>query len=344
MRKRLWIAAVLAAPSSSLIGQSAVISGTAKDCFVPGQEQAVRALGVSAFDPASNKNLVAVLRSLDTLVKSFGLDDEAGVSRWNSDYAKLKTLWTTAAPLAHDSTSQSGRYSLTVPLMDSVLVLGFTEVEDEIYYYQYRMVGARSNVSLLLDMSKGGCGLHSDVPNDGPGTIQRTAPDLMPQRQHSDTSAIASRDSALNASEDSILAKAIRENVVAPNGDTIRYLGGWMMEAGTSKVYGIDRYIKNSTLYIRIQRVVGRKPDGNAIWLTRARLRLPPMDSTDAVTEAFCKLKGKPDSSIIAVTSTAGDSVEYHARNAWRFDRATETLREIPAAGVTCSPLNFDPD
>jgi hypothetical protein len=68
------------------------------------------------------------------------------------------------------------------------------------------------------------------------------------------------------------------------------------------------------------------------------------MDSTDVVTEAFCELNGKPDSSIIGLHSTAGDSVEYHARNAWRFDRATETLREIPAAGVTCSPINFDPD
>jgi hypothetical protein len=144
-------------------GQSVVISGKALDCFPPEDGQPMRptpieALPVKAFDPASNGNLVASLRSLDTLVRSFASDDSAGVSHWNSEYVLLERLFTTATALAIDSTSSTGSYSLTVPSMDSVLVLGFTEVEDEPSYYQYKMLGARSNVSFLLDMSKGGCG------------------------------------------------------------------------------------------------------------------------------------------------------------------------------------------
>jgi hypothetical protein len=85
-------------------------------------------------------------------------------SNWNSAYAQLKSLFTTATPLARDSTSSTGSYSLTVPARDSVLVLGLTEIEDSPSYYQYQMVGGRSNVSLLLDMSGGGCGPFRNVP------------------------------------------------------------------------------------------------------------------------------------------------------------------------------------
>jgi hypothetical protein len=143
-------------------GQSVVISGKAMDCFrpVPGQPlepYPVTTLPVKGFDPASNGNLVAVLRSMDTLGKSFALNDNAGIKRWNSDYDQLKSLFTTATALGVDSTSSTGSYSLTVPSMDSVLVLGFTEREDEDSYFRYQMVGARSNVSLLLDMRWGGC-------------------------------------------------------------------------------------------------------------------------------------------------------------------------------------------
>jgi hypothetical protein len=170
------------------------------------------------------------------------------------------------------------------------------------------MVSARTSVNFELDMSRGDC------------------------------------SAALIAPEDSILAKAIHDNVVAPNGDTIKYLGGHMMDAGASEVYDMDHYLKNRTQYIRIRRIIGRKPDGNPVLVTTARLRLPPMDSTDVVTEAFCEINGKPDPSILGLTSTFGHSVDYHARRAWRFDRATGTLREIPAAGVTCSPITADPD
>lgn len=165
------------------------------------------------------------------------------------------------------------------------------------------------------------------------------------QAKNSDPPRIASLDSAaLSAPEDSILDAGISNEGVLPNGDTVRGLGGSMMDAGASEVYGIRHYIKNGTHYLRIQRIVGRNPDGNPVWLIKARLRLPRMDSTDVVTEAFCEINGKPDHSILGLTSTFGDSVDYHARRAWRFDRATETLREIPAAGVTCSPITGDPD
>jgi hypothetical protein len=236
-------------------------------------------------------------------------------------YSRMVYLFRSSTPLARDSTTAVGTFSLPVPSSDSVLVIADADLEDD-PVYGYRMVNARTNVNFELDMSGGQCGAHATK--------------------------IASLDSAaLSAPEDSILDEGGWPNVVLPNGDTIKLLDGAMMDAGASKVYGFDRYRKNSTQYLRIQRIVGYKPPGNLdfpVWLTRARLRLPPMDSTDVVTEGLCRINGKSDPSILAIRAKVGDSVHFHARHAWRFDRATETLREIPTAGVTCALPHGDPD
>ncbi len=145
--------------------QSVVISGTVNDCNVPGNGQPmtpapIRAFPVKAFDPASNSKLVRILRSLDTLNM---IGPPPAPANWNSAYRQLKSLWASATALTHDSTSSTGSFSLTVPSMDSVLVFGFTEVEDANAYYQYHMVGGRSNVSVLFDMAGGECGPASDT-------------------------------------------------------------------------------------------------------------------------------------------------------------------------------------
>jgi len=141
--------------------QSVIISGRVMDCLMPGQQYDVQAFPVKAFDPASNGKLVGLLRSRDTL--TFFTGPPASRARANSEYYQLKSLFTTATALALDSTSSTGRYSLTVPSMDSVLVFGFDEREDMPEYYLYRIVGGRSNVSALFDMAGGGCGPVSDT-------------------------------------------------------------------------------------------------------------------------------------------------------------------------------------
>ena len=95
--------------------------------------------------------------------------------------------------------------------------------------------------------------------------------------------------------------------------------------------------------YLRITRTIGHKPDGRAIFSTRARLRLPPTDSTEEiVTEGLCLVDGKEDRSVIGIAGMVGDSVQWQARHAWRFDLPSETLREIPTAGVTCAHVIVD--
>jgi Na+-transporting NADH:ubiquinone oxidoreductase subunit NqrF len=126
-----------------------------------GQEYAVKGFPVKAFDPATNGRLLGLLRSSDTL--TFFSGPPASRARANSEYDQLASLFTTAKALALDSTSSTGNYSMTVPSMDSVLVFGFEEREDMPEYYQYYMIGGRSNVSVLFDMAGGDCGPAGDT-------------------------------------------------------------------------------------------------------------------------------------------------------------------------------------
>jgi len=186
------------------------------------------------------------------------------------------------------------------------------------------------------------CGSHEKQESSDPATVALPDSAAMPRVQNSDSSGITSRDSALTASEDSILDVTDFGKGVLPNGDTIKsYLDGEMMDGGSSKVYGYDHYRKNSTQYLRIVKIVGRKPNGDPISRTALRLRLPPADSAGRVTEGLCLVNGKPDRSILAIVDSVGESWgtsdHFPARHAWRFDQANETLREIPAAGVRCA-------
>ena len=164
------------------------------------------------------------------------------------------------------------------------------------------------------------------------------------QPQHSDSLAITKPDSAaLAAYEDSVLDTLRAPSVVTPDGDTLTPLGGIMMEAEGAKDYGIDEYTKNGIHFLRITRTIGRNPNGYPIFSTRARLRLPRMDSTEElVREGLCLVNGKEDRLVIGIAGIVGDSVEYQARHAWRFNLSNEKLQEIPTAGVTCGHVTID--
>jgi hypothetical protein len=87
--------------------------------------------------------------------------------------------------------------------------------------------------------------------SDSPALSQATNPK---------PSTIVSPDSSsLIAPEDSILDElGAGEGAVLPNGDTIKRRGGYLI----SENLGVDYYTKNGTRYLRIQRLVGHKPNG----------------------------------------------------------------------------------
>lgn len=124
-----------------------------------------------------------------------------------------------------------------------------------------------------------------------------------------------------------------------PNGDTITLLGGGMIDED----YGATEYRRNGSSFLRIEKSVGRKPDGKPIWSTRARLALPQTDSSQRLLFAgMCGTDNKSDRFVLAIAVTEGDSVYRDIRHAWRFERVNETLRQIATNNVACWDIGPD--
>jgi hypothetical protein len=137
------------------------------------------------------------------------------------------------------------------------------------------------------------------------------------------------------AYEDSVLdALFPGQTMVTPSGDTLDSMAGGMLD----KEYGASEYRKNASIYVRIVRSLGHRSDGRPNWSTRVRLLLPAMDSTQGLLFAgMCGINDKSDRYILAIPAPGpGDSVYRDIRHAWRFDRATESLRAIPTTNVVC--------
>jgi hypothetical protein len=170
------------------------------------------------------------------------------------------------------------------------------------------------------------------------GTQDRT-----PQR---DSALVRISDSAaLAAYEDSVLANSpmSEDNIVLANVDTLRLIGSTSMDQQAAKDYGVDLYIRNSVHYLRVDKLVSRTPQGKAINSTIARVRLPPVDSTDEVIiEGLCSVDDTHDPLVFGIVSPDSYGVQWQASHAWRFDVSTETLREIPVLGVKCAHVVGD--
>lgn len=146
----LFAAAILGAATLP----SVTLTGAAKDCQGRTLVQ-VPGVTVAAFNPTRNKKIVDLLKSMDTAV--FADADTAAMTRFGSKYAQLIGLVTNSTALARTTSNSTGDFTLSVTTIDSALVVGYEDVEDEPNYYSYRMVGGRANNTFFLDMSRGVC-------------------------------------------------------------------------------------------------------------------------------------------------------------------------------------------
>ena len=151
---RLLIIATLIAALTAATMPDIVLTGTAKDCL--GRRYVdVAGVDIGAFDPAKNHKMIELLRVMDTAV--FNDDDTLAMPRFEAKYMRLVELATTSTALVRTASDSIGKFSLSLPPIDSVLVFGYAETEDVSFYYSYRMIAARANASFYLDMSRGEC-------------------------------------------------------------------------------------------------------------------------------------------------------------------------------------------
>jgi hypothetical protein len=167
----------------------------------------------------------------------------------------------------------------------------------------------------VLALVVSACG--GDVPEDRT-SAQATQPD----------------SAVVTAAEDSVLDALVPgRSAVTRFGDTLVHVGGGMM----GDDYAASEYRKNGATYLRMQRLLGNRSDGWPIWSTRTRILLPAMDSTQHLLIAGqCGTADRIDSNLIAIAVGKTDSVYREIRHAWRFDRASETLRAVETRGLTC--------
>lgn len=134
------------------------LSGTAKTCFntsaVP-----VGSVSVGFYRVSNARPLIAHLDSMDRF-PGFGPKgvNAAATAQFDAMETRMQNMaWTTPA-IYHRTSASDGTFSITISPVDSVLVLGFENMEDEPYVYAYKLMPGVASASFVLDMSRGQCG------------------------------------------------------------------------------------------------------------------------------------------------------------------------------------------
>jgi len=105
--------------------------------------------------------------------------------------------------------------------------------------------------------------------------------------------------------------------------------------------YAASEYRKNGVTYLRIQRLLGSRPDGSPVWSTRTRIALPQINSSEYLLFAGpCGIaEDVSDPYLIAIAAGKSDTTYREVRRAWRFEGQGEVLREVPTDNVVCRNL-----
>ena len=108
--------------------------------------------------------------------------------------------------------------------------------------------------------------------------------------------------------------------------------------------YWVHEYLMNGVRYAAIEQEIGKEANGQPLMGEVSRVTLPAMDSTEHLMFAgLCRIDDESDPYVLAVQRIGGDSVNRNIRKAWRFERASRSLREIPTTNVVCFDIE-DPD
>ena len=150
-KARLVITAVAA---FSACTANVVLSGSARDCF-DGREVPVRGVKVSAFDLGQAQQLMGHLKTMDRA--TFAEGDFGAMDRFGAQYSRMISLVDSTKALARTISDTNGVFGFTVTAVDTVLIVGHLEIEDEPYYHSYKSIPGRSTTPFTLDMSRGTC-------------------------------------------------------------------------------------------------------------------------------------------------------------------------------------------
>jgi hypothetical protein len=158
-------ASVFCLSGSSLWAQSAgtahpknfVMSGAVQDCW-EGRTITIRDVKVLVFDVAKSRPVLQQLAKMEALLHPPESDHSTDrMERFFPEYDRLLPLVERTRSLVKTLTDSVGTFRVAFAPVDSVLLFAYAELEDQPTFYQYEIMRARPDTTLVIDMSKGEC-------------------------------------------------------------------------------------------------------------------------------------------------------------------------------------------
>jgi hypothetical protein len=161
MQKRTSVAIVTAALTFAGVGYASVItnvsiSGSTKECFM-GTKVAVGGVNLAAFQVSAARPIVA---QLDTMANFTGFATNTygtASQKYDSLYNQLQNLIVNTRALSRAISAADGTFKMSFAPVDSVVLIGFADREDEQWYFSYQYLSGLASTSLVLDMLPGTC-------------------------------------------------------------------------------------------------------------------------------------------------------------------------------------------
>jgi hypothetical protein len=150
------------------------ITGATKDCFMRNMIT-VGGVNVSAFQVNVARPIIAQLDTMATFT-GFATHDTLAFNKYDAMESRLQSLILKTRALSRKTSAPDGSFTMTFAPVDSVLVIGFADREDEMYYFGYKYLSGRASTSFVLDMSSGACDPQTALPP--PTKVARASADL----------------------------------------------------------------------------------------------------------------------------------------------------------------------
>ncbi len=118
-----------------------------------------------------------------------------------------------------------------------------------------------------------------------------------------------------------------------------KYVGGALLSDPyrDPKQYGVTEVSRGKGRAVWFERLSHHDETGHAHWEILDVLFLPQLTKGQMLFYSTCTLAGKPEVELVAITDAPPRGRFYgQVRNAWRANRKTEKIEEIPLTGIKC--------
>ena len=133
------------------------LSGTAKTCMNTNIAP-VQGVNVDFFRVSDARPLLAHLDSMDKFTQGRQENDTTMFAQFDAMETVMQNMTWTTPEILWRTSAADGTFSITISPVDSILVTGWTNMEDEPYVYDYKVFPGTISRSFTLDMTRGQCG------------------------------------------------------------------------------------------------------------------------------------------------------------------------------------------